>query len=404
MPSNASNTDVPPPSVLFALHAAADDASFSVSPETLMARAVAVLEERLGPSDDAPQSAFVPGATGLLSDHTHYSNGFALLMPLTQGTALAWRPSSGDATRFVFDGEPTTWTLPAPGNAPDWARVASRVLQRRAGGPVDVAIVSTIPTPCRDAYWAALSVGLAQGPSGLTARADRPESTFATLREIVEDTTGVPYSVAYPIAAYAGHNNAFLLVDTATLEHLPVETAARDDLRWHLLLGLGAPPALDKGRHRARRDQADEALAYLREHGFSELQSFRELEHRQLPHAIDALPPRLHPTVRYLVTENRRVQKMVAALRRQDWQMVGALLLMSHTSRRDDGGGTPEAVDALVDRVEHMRLEGVYGAAMTGRGGEMVVVGRPSAGPLLPERLVAEMEQQVGRVPRALPL
>jgi galactokinase len=80
-----------------------------------------------------------------------------------------------------------------------------------------------------------------------------------------------------------------------------------------------------------------------------------------------------------LVTENRRVQKHVAALRRDDWQMVGALLLMSHASLRDDWKGTTAAADTLVEAVEARTHDGLYGACMTERGGGVLVVGRPHA-------------------------
>jgi galactokinase len=72
---------------------------------------------------------------------------------------------------------------------------------------------------------------------------------------------------------------------------------------------------------------------------------------------MEALPARLTSVARHLVTDNRRVQKMVAALRRSDWQMVGALLLMSHASRRDAWQGTSAEADFLVEHVEATTLE-----------------------------------------------
>lgn len=407
MAANTPNAGLNPPSVLSSFQDAGGAGPSSVLPQTLETRAVTVLNERLGGGAAAVQTRFVAGAVGLFGDQTHYSNGFALLVPLAQGTAVALRPSAQDTTRLVFDGDATTWRAEAARDAPAWVQVAHRVVQRWGGDtPVDGAVVSTVPARCRDAYLAALGVALARGLGSLDSaspQAPATDTVLPALRDIIADCTGLPYSVAYPIAAYAGRSEAFVLVDTATREYLPVETEARDALHWRLI-DIGVPPPLDAAAHRERRDRADEALALLREHGFDRLTSFRELEHQQLPHAIEALPPRLHPIVRHLVTENRRVQKMVAALRREDWQMVGALLLMSHASRRDDWASTPEPADRLVSEVERMTLEGIYGAAMTGRGGEIMVVGRPFTMPASLNQLATKFQEDTGHALHVLPL
>jgi galactokinase len=73
------------------------------------------------------------------------------------------------------------------------------------------------------------------------------------------------------------------------------------------------------------------------------------------------------------------VQKHVAAMRRGDWQMIGALLLMSHASLRDALEGTTDLSDEVVEAVESMMLDGAYGACMTSRDGLILVTGRPHA-------------------------
>jgi len=71
------------------------------------------------------------------------------------------------------------------------------------------------------------------------------------------------------------------------------------------------------------------------------------------------------------------VQKHVAAMRGGDWQMIGALMLMSHASQRDHWESTPDATDVLVDEAERRTYDGLYGACMTGRAGAVLVAGRP---------------------------
>ena len=146
----------------------------------------------------------------------------------------------------------------------------------------------------------------------------------------------------------------------------------------------------------ARRE---DVLGTLQKDTFPKLTSLRDLEHRDLDRALGALPRRLRPYLRHLVTENRRVQKLVAAVRRNDWQMFGALLLMSHASTRTDWDSTGARVDFVVEQVEQMTLEGMYGGFMSGRGGCVLVLGQPFTVPRALDRIADAFEAHFGARP-----
>ena len=374
---------------------------------SLRARARDVLVERLGSSDVPLSTAYACGTVGVQADQTHYSDGFGLLMPLQQGVAVAARRA--DATRVVFAGAEQTWDAEAS-DPPPWVTVVHRVLQELlAGKRVEVAIASTVPGTCRDGYLAALAVALMR----VVRRLDVPPTVdldhVGSLREVLvpllagEIGTALdqPYSTAYLLATFAGDDPAFTLVDTSTREHLPVETEGRTALRWALLDPRGPEPC-SGDFHRTRQRQAEDALNQLRISGFAGLEAFRDLEHRDLKRALKGLPEELRPLVRHLVTENRRVQKHVAAMRRSDWQMIGALLLMSHASQRDDWAGTSDAVDAVVQAAESRTHGGLYGACMTGRSGAVLVTGRPNAFGEELRHLADAVEPTLGHPPRIL--
>lgn len=381
------------------------------SPDELKRHAHGLLSAHLGASTQAVEEVFAQGAVSLLSDHTHYSDGFAVLMPVRQGTAVAIRRAEKRPSRVVFEGNETVWSLEdeATADAPLWVRVVDQAVAELgpATEAVEMAIVSTIPSSCLDAYLSALSVAAARalfaygGTQGEQGEKE-VEARLPALRRILAACTALPFSIAFPIASCAGGTDTFTLVDTATHEHLPVETTARSALGWSLIDPKARPR--DAAFHHRRRDQAEEALAILQRDEFKNLTSFRELEHRDLPRALDALPAHLAAVARHLVTENRRVQKLVAAMRRNDWQMVGALLLMSHASRRDEWGSTSSAADFLVEQVESLTLDGIYGACMTGRGGYVVLVSQPHTMMLGLDRLTATFEQRFEYAPDAMVL
>jgi galactokinase len=378
-----------------------------LSADALQARAHGLLTRHVGPSEAAVQTAFASGALSMLSDHTHYSNGFALLVPVAQGTAVAVRPARTSSSHAVSAGKTTAchWDPTAPSSAegPLWVRILAHTADALAPGlAVDIGVTSTLADTLGDTYQASVAVAAARAVLAHVSErdpdADPPDvlKHLPALRQALATATSLPFSIAFPIAAAAGGDaGPFTLVDTATHEHLPVETVARDALAWVLIDPKRTPR--DAAFHRHRRDQADEAIALLRERAFGGLASFRELEHQNIPQAIDTLPSRLTPVVRHLVTDNRRVQKMVAAMRRSDWQMVGALLLMSHASRRTEWECTTPEADFIVDHVEERTVNGLYGACMTGRSGYVLLVGQPHAVTLAVEPLQEAFEERFGR-------
>ncbi len=350
--------------------------------DTLEGRARTLLTERMGRAEATVSTAFACGTVGVQADQTHYSDGFGLFLPLQQGVAVAARYAN--TTRITFAGADQTWTDDSD-SPPVWLVAVRRILQELlADRQVELAVVSTMPGTCRDGYLAALAVAVVRVVRALDVSTAIDLNSVQSLRDdlmpLLAGEIGaaldVPYSTGYLLATFGGPEPAFTLVDTATREHLPVETEARTALRWAILdsqVSESRPPDF----HRQRQAQAREALRRLRENGFDALASFRELEHRDLDEATEVLPEALRPVVRHLVTENRRVQKHVAAMRRSDWQMIGALLLMSHASQRDRWKGTGDAVDRIVAEAESRTHDGLYGACMTGRSGAVLVTGRP---------------------------
>lgn len=362
-------------------------------PEALEADAAALLDARFGPSDAAVATGHARGSAAVLSEQTHYAEGFALVAPLRAGLAVAVRRA--DAGRLACAGDARTWPLPPRDDlgAPPWVHLTAALAQTPARAPLEVAIASAVPDVGRDGAHAALAVALWRALRTLRGAERLPDALRADLdglRAAVADALGLPLGLAPLFAAAAGTAATLLLVDTATREFLPVELPAPTALAL-VLLAPRARATPDAEAERRRRAAAQEVLRHLRASSFPHLRSFRELEHRDLHRALDALPPRLRPLAQHLVTENRRVQRMVTALRRGDWQMTGALLLMTHASRRDHLGATHPAADALVAAVEGMTFDGLYGAGQTGRDGPLVLAGQPHTTPAALDRLAAHV-------------
>ena len=371
----------------------------TVRPDALTDRARSLLIDEFGAAGDRPDSAFSHGGAGLLADHTHYFDGFAILMSLPMGAAVALRTCGSPTSRIVFEGGVETWSFDLSAGIDDalpmWVRVVAGVIERTApeGGQVEAAVVSTVPSSCVDAYVGSLGMAAARACQSVFARSDDSSELEQMVRDVIESCLSLPFSIAHVMTSDAGRPDSYSLVDARTRERLPVDAPSRDALGWGLIdvrMGL----LRDASFHRDRAEQAADATAILQKKGFASLISLRELEHRDLSRALSLLPRRLRPAVRHLVTENRRVQKLVAAVRRRDWQMFGALLLMSHASMQKDWDSTNAMVDLAVREAETMSLEGIYGACMTGRGGCVLVVGQPFIVPRCLDRVQEALREQ----------
>ncbi len=361
------------------------------------------LLQQLDPDDaGTPHIAFVHGTPALLAAHTHYFDGFALLLAVAHGTAVAVRPSRKATSRLLLWPDETLWTLHSGTSVPlDWPLevvLAFSVLRHCCPEThFDVAVFSSVPPFAREIRLATLAVTLTQALN----QAPTSSEQLRALSAVIERCTGFPFSLAYLLAASVARPGAFVLIDTASLEHLELAGPPPEVLRW-LLIDAGCTLLPPPEYHRRQRALGQQIVEILQRRGFRELTSLRDLVYRDLPRAQALLPRRLHPVLRYLVTENHRVHHMVVAIRQQDWQKLGSLLLMSHAALRHDWQASCAEADLIVEVAETMSLEGIFGASMNGYGNGVLVAGRPFQLPLYLERLHPTFETQFGRSPEVL--
>ena len=198
------------------------------------------------------------------------------------------------------------------------------------------------------------------------------------------------------MAAEQGRPEQYSFVDAATLECMLLDAPPEDTLAFGLA-ETESRTLFDPGAVPRKRKMADEAAAVLRKKGFEAVTSLRDLEHRDLPAATDALPFRLRPVLRWLVKENQRVPKLVGAMQRKDWQLFGALLLMSDAVTRKDWGGTTNVSEKVVDEVDAMTLDGMYGAYPIHRGRAVVIAGQPFVVPRCLHRIQVGIREKFTR-------
>ncbi len=351
----------------------------SLRPTQYLERSRSLMVDRLGVEGPVPEAAFAHGSVGLIADHTHYFDGFALMLQMRQGIAVSIRPSTAERSRLVVEGSPEVFLFDRHemSDAPLEALVTAVLSElTRDTWQVDLAVVAAIPPGLGMAYHAAFCIALIRAVEALTGLESTDAEVRVRARNILDRVAGMPLSPAYAIGASLSDDGPFVLIDTQNGEFLRLDVPSGQRPGFVLLDTGGAnqfpPKGMDERKEATRR-----ATAALQDSDFPRMGTLRDLEHKDLDTALAAIPGRLRPVVRFLVSSNRNVQKLTVAIRRQDWQFFGAILKIMQASQANDWSTTRPVFTEPVAQAERLSLDGIYGVVQTGEQGMLLIVGQP---------------------------
>jgi len=305
--------------------------------------------------------AFGPGRVNLIGEHTDYNGGLALPFAIDLGVTVEAEPLRGGEIRAAARdlGESDAFAPVAPGGANGWrAFVRGTVAELRAAGVeiggARLAIAGDLPRGSGLSSSAALETALCLA---LLAVADAPEPDRIELAKLCSrvenDWVGAETGLLDQLAALCCEPGHALRIDFATLALAAVPLELHG---WRLVtLESGAEHEHAAGGYNERRAECRAACDALG----VELLSAAD------PAAAERLPEPLDRRARHVLSENERVDAMVAALRAGDLPAAGALLDASHASLRDDYEASLPDVEAAV---QALRDAGAAGARMVGGG------------------------------------
>ena len=314
--------------------------------------------------------AWAPGRVNLIGDHTDYTGGLALPMAIQLGIAV--EAESTDTGRIVLSShtEPTVCDIAVgtpPAAAHGWARYVAAVadtlpVTRGLHG----AVRSTLPAGAGLSSSAALEIALflAMGALETPSSNSDPIATALACQQAELSATGVPCGLLDQMAILWGQPGCAVMIDAHQRSAEPV-TLGPDLAVW--IVHSGVARRLETSAYAQRRAECERAESHI---GPLRLASDGD---------VTALAdPILRARARHVVSENQRVRDFVAGLRRlARGPELGALMLASHRSLRDDFEVSTPELDTLVD--ELTARPGVWGARLTGAGfgGCAVVLGEP---------------------------
>ena len=315
--------------------------------------------------------ASAPGRINLIGEHTDYNEGFVLPIAIDRRTYtavgrrggklfIAYSKELSKKTSFeIFPGRfehSNFWVNYIKG-------ACSLLSDLKSIEGTNFAIGSTVPRGSGLSSSAAYVVSIIEAVSYLYDIRLKDIEIPVLAQRIENEFVGVQSGIMDPfVAKFARADNA-VLVDTRSLDYEYVPVPPDCSL---LVCVTGIKRALATTEYNKRRQQCQEAVDSLSGLLGRNLNSLRDVDIDELKGLEGEMDRVLYMRALHILTENDRALKAASALKKDDRDVVGKLMLESHMSLRTNYEVSSPELDAFVEIGE--QLEGVYGARMTGAG------------------------------------
>ena len=314
-----------------------------------------------------------PGRVNLIGEHTDYNDGFVLPIAINRRTFVIARQrrdrvvsvrSANASSEFEFDLDrrgPThsgTWLDYVEGTA-------HAMLDRGfALGGADLLIGSDIPIGAGLSSSAALEMSVGYALARLAGIQEPDRQALALSGQAAENGyVGARVGIMDQLVTALAQEQTALLIDCRSLESRPVPIAL--GTARILICDTRVKHQLANSAYNERREQCEQGVQLMRLE-LPELRSLRDLSLDRLATSNAHLPDVIRRRCRHVLAENQRTLQAADALKSGNLAELGALMLQSHVSLRDDYEVSCAELDAAVEAAS--AEPGVYGARMTGGG------------------------------------
>ncbi|KUM83227.1 MULTISPECIES: galactokinase [Streptomyces] len=312
-----------------------------------------------------------PGRVNLIGEHTDYNDGFVMpfALPHTAVAAVS-RRTDGVLRLHSADVEGGVVELRLDDLAPEsdrnWTAYPAGVVWalREAGHPVtgaDVHLASTVPAGAGLSSSAALEVVVALALNDLYDLGLQRWQLARLCQRAENVYVGAPTGIMDQTASACCETGHALFLDTRDLsqKQIPFDLAAEGMVL--LVVDTRVKHAHNEGEYGKRRAGCERGAALLG------VDALRDIPYGELDAALKRLGDDEEAVrlVRHVVTEDERVEKVVALLESGETRAIGPVLIAGHTSLRDDFRISCPELDLVVDTA---LASGALGARMTGGG------------------------------------
>lgn len=312
-----------------------------------------------------------PGRVNLIGEHTDYNDGFVLPAAIQFHTtvAIAGRADRrlivssqnySEQVEFELEQLPATarrhWSDYVVGVARQLAERGTRLQG------ANLLIYGDVPQGAGLSSSASLEIAVCRAFLELCA-ANMDGAEMARLCQRAENEfVGARCGIMDQFVSVHGRKDHALLLDCRSLthRHQPIPEEVRlvicNTMVRHSVAG---------GEYNQRRQECEAGAKFFAERKPG-VKALRDVSPDDFQQYGESLPEAIRRRCRHVITENARVGQAAEALERQDMRLFGELMRDSHASLRDDFEVSCRELDVMVELAG--KIEGVYGARMTGGG------------------------------------
>ncbi len=312
-----------------------------------------------------------PGRVNLIGEHTDYNAGFVMPAAIDVSAYASASPREDRKLQIVSDNFEDQVEIDL-----DDARLAARnhwsdypvgvaVMLERAGYRLRGArlhIRSDVPMGSGLSSSAALEVATACAlVANSNVTVDRKDLALIC-QKAENEFVGARVGIMDQFVALFGEAQHALMLDCRSLDYklLPLPS----DVRL-VVCNTMVKHELASSAYNERRAQCEAGVKHLAQF-LPNVTALRDVTFEQLEQYGRDLPEVVYRRCRHVVTENARVLTAAEALERGELDRFGRLMAESHSSLRDDYEVSIRELDLMVELAS--KVEGVYGARMTGGG------------------------------------
>ena len=348
---------------------------------------------------------FAPGRVNLIGEHTDYNGGHVFPCALTIGTYAVARLRDDDklclfSMNFEEDGvgESRLADIETKKDG-DWRNYPKGIVWAfgkkgyKVDKGLDILYFGNIPNGSGLSSSASIEV-----LTGFILKElfgfDVTNQDLALIGQFSENQyNGVNCGIMDQFAIAMGKKDCAIFLDTAGLsyEYAPIVLKGAKIV----ILNTNKKRGLGDSKYNERRSECEAALAALQTK--LSIKSLGELTEEEFEANKELIgDPVKIKRAKHAVYENQRTIKAVKALKDNDLELFGKLMIASHDSLRDDYEVTGIELDTLV--AEALKQQGVIGARMTGAGfgGCAVSIVKEEAVPAFIENVGKAYKEKIG--------
>lgn len=309
--------------------------------------------------------ASAPGRINLIGEHTDYSEGFVLPAAIDRFISIAFSPRNDNLlVLYSIDfqdhleinlsedfSKTRSWKDYVLGTV--WAL---REYGYKLTG-FNGAFSGNIPIGAGLSSSAALQIAVIKAIA-LASKVDLSLSEIAKICQKGEvDWVGVDVGIMDQLISAAGKASQAFLIDCRSLNFEYVKIP--DDIVF-VVLDTNTRRELTKSEYNLRHAEVNQAakilgVPYLRDASLDDLIAKKK-----------EMPDILFQRAKHVITENLRVHKFAAAMQRDDFDQMGAILIASHESLQTDFEVSSEELNLIVNLAQQQT--DCLGARMMGAG------------------------------------